>query len=126
MPNAMWPIPARRADVANLTLVLTAFVGARFPSEERGVEGGRFLVVRHFERNVIEPDGLPLRRFERRRRRRLAVRRALTTILAAAVADLQIEAVRILHVEALEVAMVVGHGRQSALLQFRFHFLCVP
>jgi hypothetical protein len=114
------------ADVADLALVLAAFVGAGFPAEERGVERRRFLVVRDLERNVIEPDGFPVGRFERCGRRRLSAGRALTTILTAAVADLEIEAVRILDVEALEVAVVVGDRREPALAQLRIDLFRVP
>src|SRR6185369_13114248 len=104
------------ADVADFALALAALVGARLPSQQRGVERHGLLVVRDLERDVIEPHGLPAGRLERRRARRLAVCRSLTPVLAAAVADLQIESVRILDVEALEVlALVVGHGSQPAL-----------
>src|SRR5260221_8972758 len=115
------------ADIADLALVLTALIGARLPTEKRGVERHGFLVVRHLERDVIEPDGLPVGRVEGRRRRRLAVRGPLTAVLPVAVADLQVEPVGILHVEALKVlALVIGHPREPALPQFRFHCLGVP
>jgi hypothetical protein len=114
------------ADVADVALALAALVGSRLPAEQRRVERDRLLIVRDLERNVIEPDGLPVRRFERCGRRRFAVGRALTTVLAAAVADLQIEAVRILDVKALEVAVIVGDRREPALAQLRFDLLRVP
>src|SRR5262249_59224944 len=43
-----------------------------------------------------------------------------------AVADLQIESAGILHVEALEVAVIVGDRIEAALAQLRFDFLRVP
>src|SRR5439155_15778972 len=115
------------AHVADLALILTAFVGSRFPTEQRGVERHRLLVIRHLERDVIEPDGLPVRRLERRRDGGLAVGGSLSPIVPAAVADLQIEAVRILHVETLNVfALVIGNRCKAAFAQFRFHLLRVP
>src|SRR5205814_10213328 len=79
------------ADVADLALALAALVLARLPSEQRHVERDALLVVRHLERDVIEPHRFPVRRRERRRRGRLAVRGSLPPVPAAAVADLQIE-----------------------------------
>src|SRR4029079_6651886 len=40
------------ADVADLALVLAAFVGPRLPAEQRRVERHRLLVFRHLERDV--------------------------------------------------------------------------
>src|SRR4051812_38000526 len=40
------------ADLADLALTLAALVGARLPSEQRGVERDALLVIRHFERDV--------------------------------------------------------------------------
>src|SRR5262249_21740330 len=115
------------AEVADLALILTAFVGPRLPTEQRRVERDGLLVVRDLERDVIEPDRLPVRRFERRRRRCFAAGRALAAVLAAAVADLQVEAVRILDVKALEiVAAIVGDWCEAALAQLRLDFLRVP
>src|SRR5215208_4258819 len=76
------------ADVSDLELILAALVGARLPPEKRRVERGGFLVVRRLERDVIEPHGLPRRRFERHRRRGLAGGGSLTPVLPNAVADL--------------------------------------
>ena len=146
MPNEMCPIEARRgagADVAAapgllprrtmispmspiLHWALAALVLPGRPAQERRVERDGLLVVRHLERDVIEPHGFPARGGERRRRRGLAAGGSLAAVLAAAVADLQIEAVGILHMEALEVAVVVGHRRQSALLQLGLHCFRVP
>src|SRR5262252_5769190 len=56
------------AYVADLALALAAFVGSGLPSEQRHVEGDRLFVVRHLERDVIEPDRLPRGRRERRGR----------------------------------------------------------
>src|SRR5262249_28893780 len=114
------------ADVADLALALATLVAPRLPAEERHVERDRLLVVGHLERNVIEPDRLPVCSGKRRRRSGRAAGCALTPILPAAVADLQVEAAGIRHVEALEVAVIVGHGIEAALLQLRFHFFRVP
>ena len=46
----------------------TALVRPGLPTEQRRVERDGLLVVRDLERNVIEPDRLPVRRFEWRRR----------------------------------------------------------
>src|SRR6185436_13766680 len=62
----------RAADVADLDFVLAAFVSAGFPSDQRLIERDGCLVVRALERNVVEPDRLPPRRFEWGRRRGLA------------------------------------------------------
>ena len=61
--------------------VLAAFILAQLPAEQRVIERRCLLVVRDFERNVIEPHRLPARRFERRRRRRLAIRGVPTAIV---------------------------------------------
>src|SRR5262252_11254428 len=114
------------ADVADLALVLAAFVGSGLPSEQRHVEGGRLLVVRHLERDVIEPDRLPLRRRERRRCRGLAVRRSLPPVLPAAIADLEVETAGIFHVEALEVTVIIRDRIETALAELGLHLLCVP
>src|SRR5581483_2218493 len=106
-------------------LVLAAFVLRRLPPEQRVVERHALLVVRYFERNVIEPDRLPVRRRERRRRRRLHAAREVP-LLRRRVADLQIEAAGILDVETLEVAAVVRDRIQAARLQCRFHLLGIP
>src|SRR6185436_17305828 len=125
MPKAMCPMPARR--IADLALVLAAFVCPGLPAEQRRVERHRLLVVGHFERDVIEPDRFPAGGLEGGRRGHLAAGGIAPPVLPAAVADLQIEAVGILDVEALEIlALVVGDGIEPALAQLGLHLLRVP
>src|SRR5262249_23075639 len=115
------------APVADLALVLAAFIRARLPPEERRVERHGLLVVRDLERDVIEPHGLPARGLERRGCRRLAARGPLAAVPAVAVADLQIEAVGILHVEALKILAAVVRDRvEPALGQFRLDLFPGP
>src|SRR5262249_27654440 len=115
------------ADVADLALALAALVLSRLPPEKRRVERDARLVVRHLERDVIEPHGVPRGRFERRGRGCPAACGALTAVPAVAVTDLQIEAARIFHVKALEIlAAVVGDRVEAALPELRFNFFRVP
>src|SRR5689334_9128965 len=86
-------IAAANDDVANFAnhqLVLTSLVVSRLPTEQIAVEGRRRLVVSSIEREMIEPDGFPSRRRDRkwlgqpRRGRGLSL-----ASVAVGVADLQ-------------------------------------
>src|SRR5438067_13661156 len=116
------------ADLADEALVLAAFVVGLLPAEEVRVERRALLVVGYAEGEVIEPHRLPAGRRERRRLRQLRGRgRRLAALRERAVADLEIEPVRILHVEALEpVRARFGDRRKAARLQLALDSVRVP
>src|SRR5262245_59696163 len=77
---------------------------------------------------MIEPHGLPAGRLEWRRYRQLRGRRRRPAALrqAATVADLNVPPIGILHVETLELLVVVRDRCQPALPELRFDVLRVP
>src|SRR5262249_16310410 len=97
------------ADLADHQLMLAALVVRRLPAEEIHVEGAALLVVRRAERQVIEPHGFPPCRVEwgGRSAGDGGARRLARFRVAVAVADLQREAVGILHVKAFVALAVV-------------------
>src|SRR5262249_17338739 len=87
------------------------------------------LVVRNVERKVIQPHCLPAHGLERRRDSGLGIRWRLLARcdITPAVADLQIETVRVLDVKVFEpLTVVVGHRFQAALSEFPFNGPDIP
>src|SRR5262249_18269222 len=116
------------AHFADQTFVLAALVVRRAPTKEVRVERHALLIVRHAEREVVEPDRFPTCRVEGRRRSELGgSRRATRLDVAACIANLKIESVRILDAEAFKpLAVVCRHRIQPALAQLGLDRLRVP
>src|SRR5579872_3433372 len=76
------------ADIANLALILAALVHPGLPTEQRRVKGNRSLIVRHRERDVIQPYSCPIGRRKWRRHREFRIGGSLPPGAAVAIADL--------------------------------------